>query len=191
MSLGHTQRCRRCRVNVKVRIVLILLKLSGVSALHSVQLLNLQLSSGPGGSWLKMTLQWDARPQDAKAFCSVYFCQDGLIAQIPSPKGGTVTGKFICDLVFLPQVLAGYCARRPNEWLHHHWQNARITVIEYLHSESVFVLKYLPNSPDLSPCNLWFFGVLTEKLPGGHYDSRSAPGSALHQCQKVANFDDP
>ncbi len=94
--------------------MLILLKLSGVSALHIVQLLNFQLSSGPGGSLLKMTLQWDARPKDAKAFCSVYFCQDRPIAQIPSPKGGTMTDQFICDSV-LPQILVGYCARRPNE----------------------------------------------------------------------------
>ncbi len=63
-------------------------------------------------------------------------------------------------------------------------------VVEYLYSKDLFVLKYPPNSPDLSLCGLWFFGVMKRKLPGGYYDCGSALGSALYQCQNVANFDD-
>ncbi|CAF0768082.1 unnamed protein product [Rotaria sp. Silwood1] len=46
------------------------------------------------------------------------------------------------------------------------------TVINYLQSESVTVMSYPPNSPDLSPCDFWLFDLIKQNI-GDQDDSES------------------
>ena len=51
----------------------------------------------------------------------------------------------------------------------------------FLASEKLKVLNHPPNSPDLSPCDLFLFPTLKKMLSGNKYTSRSSLGSATYQ----------
>jgi hypothetical protein len=38
-------------------------------------------------------------------------------------------------------------------------------VLNYLESESITIIKHPPNSPDLAPCDFWWFDFIKENLP--------------------------
>ena len=51
----------------------------------------------------------------------------------------------------------------------------------FLASEKVKVLNHPPYSPDLSPCDFFFFPRLKKMLSGNKYTSRISIGSAIYQ----------
>ena len=55
-------------------------------------------------------------------------------------------------------------------------------VQDVLKQKNVVQLPHPLYSPDLSPCNFFLFLLLKRTRSGRRYDSRSALGSAIHQC---------
>ena len=53
---------------------------------------------------------------------------------------------------------------------------------DFLESEKVTVHPHPPYSPDLAPCDYFFFPKLKYHLSGRRYNSRNALRSAVYQC---------
>ena len=123
-----------------------------------------------------------------KVMYAIFFNSNGPVAQIPTPNGKTVTGKFYRDTV-LKQVKKKYQKKRPATGLrgiHLIHDNASAhksqLVQDFLDKEKVVQLPHPPYSPDLSPCDFFLFPRLKKMLAGRRYNSKSALGSAVHQC---------
>ena len=119
---------------------------------------------------------------------AIFFDSKGPVLQIPVPKGSSVTGKFYRKSV-LTQLFDIYQKRRPCtgvrgiKLLHDNAPAHRSpTVQEYLKESGLDVLDYPQYSPDLSPCDFWFFPRLEEMLAGHRFESRCCIGSAFYQC---------
>ena len=116
-----------------------------------------------------------------------FFGPEGLVAQIPTPPGTTVTGRFYADSV-LPKVLRSFNAIRPGEVMLLHHDNAPAhrsgVVMEYIDQKGIKLLPHPPYSPDLAPCDFWLNSFLKESLAGNSYSTRSALGSGINQWFK-------
>jgi len=116
-----------------------------------------------------------------------FFGPEGLVTQIPTPPGTTVTGRFYADSV-LPKVLRSFNAIRPGEVMLLHHDNAPAhrsgVVMEYIDQKGIKLLPHPPYSPDLAPCDFWLNSFLKESLAGNSYSTRSALGSGINQWFK-------
>ena len=116
---------------------------------------------------------------------AIFFNSSGPIVQVPCPSGHTVTGRFYKNSV-LKKLKEFYNKKRPSKgWsgvhlLHDNASSHKCEVVKsFLASEKVKVLNH---SPDLSPCDFFFFPRLKRMLSGNKYTSRSSLGSAIYQC---------
>ena len=119
---------------------------------------------------------------------AIFFDSKGPVLQIPVPKGSSVTGKFYRESV-LTQLVDFYQKRRPRtgvcriKLLHDNTPDHKSTTVqEYLKESGLDVLDHPPDSPDLSPCDIWLFPRLKEMLAGHRFESRCGIGSAVYQC---------
>ena len=119
---------------------------------------------------------------------AIFFDSKGPVLQIPVPKDSSVTGKFYRESV-LTQLVDFYQKRRPHtgvrgiKLLHDNAPaHKSATAQEYLKESGIDVLDQPPYSPDLSPCDLWFFPRLKEMLARHRFESRCCIGSAVYQC---------
>jgi histone-lysine N-methyltransferase SETMAR len=123
-----------------------------------------------------------------KACYALFFSAEGVIAQVPTPKGATVTGSFYAGTV-LPTVLKNFTDKRGKATMLLHHDNAAAhrsgIVHEFIEQSAIRLLPHPPYSPDISPCDFWLNAFVKEQLAGKSYTSRSALGSGLHQCLKV------
>ena len=123
-----------------------------------------------------------------KVLYTIFFNSSGPVVQIPSKEGTSITGKFYKNTVLnkikkiykkkRPSVgLKGICLLHDNAPAH----KSRV-VVDFLSKQKVNVLTRPPYSPDLSPCDFFLFPRLKKDLSRRRYSSRSALGSAVHQC---------
>ncbi len=119
---------------------------------------------------------------------AICFNSNGLIVQIPVPKGRTVTGKFYKNNV-LTKVKKHYAKQRPATGIkglcliHDNAAAHKCALVQnFLETEKVVELPHPPYSPDLSPCDFFLFPMLKKTLSGRRYEGRSALGSAIFQC---------
>ena len=107
---------------------------------------------------------------------------------MPCISGHTVTGRFYKNAI-LKKVKEFYNKKRPSKgWsgvhlLHNNASSHKCEVVKsFLATEKVKVLNHPPYSPDLSPCDFFFFPRLKKMLSGNKYTSRKSLGSAIYQC---------
>ena len=108
---------------------------------------------------------------------------------MPCPSGHTVTDRFYKNSV-LKKVKEFYNKKLllSKGWsgvhlLHDNTSSHKCEVVKpFLASEKLKVLNHPPYSPDLSPCDFFFFPSLKKMLSGNKYTSRSSLGSAIYQC---------
>jgi histone-lysine N-methyltransferase SETMAR len=148
-------------------------------------------------AWVK---KGDPRPTVAKrekssekVLYTFFFTKDGILLQLPTPHGRTITGKYYAQSV-LPLVVKAFQEKRPDRKLHIHHDNAPAhssgIVSEFLEENNIAVVPHPPYSPDLAPCDFWLFPILKDLLRGTHYASRNAVGSAIFQCiQRIPQSD--
>ena len=115
-----------------------------------------------------------------KVLYCIFFDGLGPVAQIPVPKGQTLTGQFYADVV-LPEVEKFYLKRRPRtgtrglKILH---DNARphksLAVRQKIQDMGMHEVPHPPYSPDIAPCDFWLF----RKLKTASLDANSRIGSA-------------
>ncbi|KAI6648146.1 Transposase [Oopsacas minuta] len=96
-----------------------------------------------------------------KVLYCIFFDGLGPVAQIPVPKGETLTGQFYADVV-LPEVEKHYLKRRPKtgtrglKILH---DNARphksLAVRQKIKDMGMHEVPHPPYSPDIAPCDFW------------------------------------
>ena len=98
-----------------------------------------------------------------KMLYAIFFNSSGPVVQVPCPSGHTVTGQFYKNSV-LKKVKEFYYKKRPSKvWsgvylLHDNTSSHKCEVVKsFLASEKVNVLNHPPYSPDLSPCDLFYF----------------------------------
>ena len=145
--------------------------------------------------------QWRSKTQKRPVVCkrqksakkvlyTIFFNSCGPVVQIPSETGKSITGKFYKDVV-LKKVKKFYKKKRPSVGLKGTFllhDNAPAhkckVVVDFLDKEKVKVIKHPPYSPDLSPCDFFLFPRLKKMLSGRRYHTKSALGSAIHQCLK-------
>jgi histone-lysine N-methyltransferase SETMAR len=108
---------------------------------------------------------------------AIFFDSEGLVLQIPVPKGSSVTGKFYRESV-LTQLVDFYQKPRPCtgvcgiKLLHDNAPAYKSTMVqEYLKECGLDVLDHPPYSPDLSPCYFRLFPRLKEMLAGHLFES--------------------
>ena len=118
---------------------------------------------------------------------AIFFDSKGPVLQIPVPKGSSVTGKFYRESVLTQ--LDFYLKRRPRtsmrgiKLLHDNAPAHKSAMVqEYLKESGLDVLDHPPYSPDLSPCDFWWFPGLKEMLAVHRFESRCGIGSAVYQC---------
>lgn len=117
-----------------------------------------------------------------KVLYTIFFCKQGEVARIVSPKGTTVTGKFYAETV-LPQVVTSFRSQHPNHRLRLHHDNApshrHRAVIDYLAQENIELVPHPPYSPDIAPCDFWLFPKLKSHLRGQQFHSRQGLGGVV------------
>ena len=103
---------------------------------------------------------------------AIFFNSSGLVVQVRSPSGHTVTGRFYKNSV-LKKVKEFYNKIRPSKgWsgvhlLHDTASSHKCEVVKsLLASEKVKVLNHSPYSPVLSPCDFFLFPRLKTMLSG-------------------------
>lgn len=134
----------------------------------------------------------DSRPTVAKrerssvkVLYTFFFTKEGILVQIPTPVGTSVTGTYYAQSI-LPAVVKAFREKRPGRKLRIHHDNApshsSTIVTDYFEENDIILVPHPPYSPDLAPCDFWLFPLLKDKLRGTHYSSRHALGSAIFQC---------
>jgi histone-lysine N-methyltransferase SETMAR len=120
-----------------------------------------------------------------KVLYTFFFTMEGILLQLPTPQGRTVTGSYYAESV-LPLVSKAFQEKRPHHKLRIHHDNApahrSAVVSDFLEENSIVLVPHPPYSPDLAPCDFWLFPILKDHLRGTHYTSRHALGSAISQC---------
>lgn len=118
---------------------------------------------------------------------AIFFDSKGPVLQIPLPKCSSVTGKFYRESV-LNQLVDFYQKRRPRTCVRvikllpdNAPAHKSTTVREYLKESGLVVLDHPPYSPDLFPCDFWWFPRLKEMLEGRRFESRCGIGSVVYQ----------
>ena len=111
-----------------------------------------------------------------KVLYYIFFDGLGPVAQIPVPKGQTLTGQFYADVV-LPEVEKSYLKRRPKtgtrglKILH---DNARphktLAVKQKIKDMGMHEVLHPPYSPDIAPCDFWLFRKLKDHLSGREFE---------------------
>ena len=97
-----------------------------------------------------------------KMLYAIFFNSSGPVVQVHCPSGYTVTGRFYKNSV-LKKVKEFYNKTRPSKgWsgvhlLHDNASSHKCVVKSFLASEKVKVLNHPPYSPDLSPCDFFYF----------------------------------
>ena len=98
-----------------------------------------------------------------KMLYAIFFNSSGPVVQVPHPSGHTVNGRF-CKNSVLKKVKEFYNTKRPSKgWsgvhlLHDNASSHKCEVVKsFLASEKVKVLNHPPYSPDLSPCDFFYF----------------------------------
>ena len=94
---------------------------------------------------------------------AIFFNSSGPDLQVPCPSGHTVTGRFYKNSL-LKKVKEFYNKKQPSKiWSGGHLLNDNASshkceiVKSFLASEKVKVLNHPPYSPDLSPCDFFYF----------------------------------
>ena len=101
---------------------------------------------------------------------AIFFSGEGVAIKVPVKKGKSITGKYYKDVV-LKKLKKYYQKRRPATGFKHvrllH-DNApahtSAVVTAFLKKEKVTVLPHPPYSPDLAPCDFFFFPEI-ESIP--------------------------
>ena len=115
---------------------------------------------------------------------------DGLrpVAQIPVPKGQTLTGLFYADVVLL-EFEKSYITRRPKSGsrrlkiLH---DNARphktLAVRQKIKAIGMEEVLHPSYSPDIAPCDFWLFKKLKDNQSGREFEDHVSIGQAIFHC---------
>ncbi|XP_060565461.1 histone-lysine N-methyltransferase SETMAR-like [Ruditapes philippinarum] len=127
-----------------------------------------------------------------KVMYAMFFGIQGVVTQVPIPKGRTVTAKFYKRIVFNKSDKY-YRKRRPNTGmrglyrLHDNATPHKADIFKkLLENKRVTVFNHPPYSPDLAPCNFFLFPRLKKHIQGRRYSTRNGLGSALHQlCRGI------
>ncbi|KAI6657083.1 Transposase [Oopsacas minuta] len=117
----------------------------------------------------------------------ILFDDLGPVAQIPVPKGQTLTGQFYADVV-LPEVEKHYLKRRPKtgtrglKILH---DNARphksLAVRQKIKDMDMHEVPHPHYSPDIAPCDFWLFRKLKDNVSGCEFEDRLSLGRAIYR----------
>ena len=123
--------------------------------------------------------------RDQKVLYSIFFDAHGPVAQIIIPKGSTITGDFDVNSC-LSEVEKHYWERRPKSGtrglrlLHDNARPHKTKLVkEELDRMRVIELDHPAYSPDLAPCDFWFFAKLKKDFVGKHFQSRIDLGNAV------------
>ena len=113
-----------------------------------------------------------------KVLYCIFFDGLGPVAQIPVPKGQTLTGQFYADVV-LPEFEKFYLKRRPRtgarglKILHDNARpNKSLAVRQKIQDMGMHEVPRPPYSPDIAPCDFWLFRKLKDNLSGREFEDR-------------------
>ena len=111
---------------------------------------------------------------------------------MPVKKGKSITGKYYKDVV-LKKLKKYYQKRRPAtgfkqvRLLHDNAPaHTSATVTAFLKKEKVTVLPHSPYSPDLAPCDFFFFLKLKVFLVGGNTGTWICHSSVPYYCAQIS-----
>ena len=131
-----------------------------------------------------------------KVLYCIFFDGLGPVAQIPVPKGQTLTGQSYADVV-LPEVEKSYLKRRPKtrtRGLKILDDNARphktLAVMQKFKDMGMHEVLHPPYSPDIAQCDFWLFRKLKDHLSGREFEDRLRLGRAIFQYLEVIPKDE-
>ncbi|KAI6651425.1 Transposase [Oopsacas minuta] len=129
-----------------------------------------------------------------KVLYCIFFDGLGPVAQIPVPKGQTLTGQFYADVV-LPEVEKHYLKRHPKtgtrglKILH---DNARphksLAVRQKIKDMGMHEVPHPPYY--IAPCDFWLFRKLKDNLSGREFEDRLSLGRAIYKYLEVIPKDE-
>jgi histone-lysine N-methyltransferase SETMAR len=114
---------------------------------------------------------------NVKSMQICFFNIDGIICKESLPPCQTVNAKFYCDV--LKRLRENMRRKRPDKWRTNNWllhqdkapAHTALAVQQFLASKNITVVPHPPYSPDLAPCDFFFFPKTKIKLKGQRFDT--------------------
>jgi len=121
---------------------------------------------------------------------TVFINYQGLVHHKFLPSGQRVNKEYYLTVI---NPLSEYiCRKRPvlwknNSWFLHHDKtpsHTAMVVREFLAKHSTDIISQAPYSPDMGPCDFFFFNCLKNELRGSYYDTIDIIKPKLQQVLK-------
>ena len=130
--------------------------------------------------WKRPTEPTPLKPRATKSAGKImavfFFDSEGVIYRYIVPRGTTVTGNLYIEI--LANLRDAVNKKRPHlrdqRWLLHHDNAPSHTagkVMEFLHRNDIEIVPHPPYSPDLAPCDFFYFPNLKLPLRGNHFQT--------------------
>jgi len=122
------------------------------------------------------TEEGEAEPQRAKSMLIVFFDIRGIVHHEFAPEGQTVNAEFYCNV--LRRLRKNIRRKRPELWCVGNWllhddnapSHRALVTREFLAHKGIITLPHPPYSPDLAPCDFFFFPKMKLQLMGRRFD---------------------
>jgi histone-lysine N-methyltransferase SETMAR len=107
-----------------------------------------------------------------KSMFTLIFSGHGLLALVDLPKGQKLNSQYFCDVVLTrtQQAIKAITKKRTIDEIQIHLDNCKVhnslMTTQKLQELRVTRLPHPPYSPDISPCDFWFFGWSKEQMRG-------------------------
>jgi len=150
--------------------------------------------------WKTASSPWPKKARQVKSnvktMLIAFFDIDGLVRHEYIPRGQTVNKEFYKTVL---QCLRDAVRRhrtekwRSGNWILHH-ENApahrAVTTNEFLAKHNISSLPHSPYSPDLAPCNFFFFSQLKTTMKGRRFDdNEEVQANATRQMRAITKSD--
>jgi hypothetical protein len=135
-----------------------------------------------------------------KVLLTVFFDYRRIVHHSYAPEGQTINKKYYLKVI--RHLRDAVWRKRPDLWASRNWQlhhdnapaHSSHLIQSFLAKHGIPVVPQAPYSPNMAPCDFWFFLKLKRPLKGFHFDSRkvimqnatkelrSLPEEAFQKC---------
>ena len=143
--------------------------------------------------WLKKA--WQVK-SNVKTMLIAFFDIDGLVHHEYVPRGQTVNKEFYRTVLqHLRNAVRRHCPEKwhAGNWILHHDNapaHSAVTTNEFLAKHNILSLPHPPYSPDLAPCDFFFFLPLKKTMKGCRFhDVEEIQANAMRQMRAITKSD--
>jgi transposase len=113
-----------------------------------------------------------------KVLLTVFFNYCGIVHHSYAPEGQTIDKEYYLEVI--RHLCDAVRRKRPDLWASRNWQlhhdnapaHSSHLIQSFLAEHGIPVVRQVPYSPDMAPCDFWLFPKLKRPLKGSRFDSR-------------------